>query len=205
MNWISFKNEFSRFWCFDTNQVYACYPDFDRNNLVRWTKNGYLVRLRKSMYAFAECQSRDGAATYFAGRMHKPSYVSLHTALSFYGMIPEAVLQVTSVTSLKTASFKNAFGEFSYKSVREDMMFGYEPKEAGDGLFVQYATPEKALVDLLYLYPSYNTKNEIMELRLDEGFLHTGLDASRLDKFILRAHSSALEKSFGILRKAYRL
>jgi len=158
MNWISFKNEFSQFWCFDTNQVYACHPDFDRNNLARWTKNGYLIHLRKSMYAFAECKSCEGAAAYFAGRMYKPSYISLHTALSFYGMIPEAVLQVTSVTSLKTSSFRNAFGEFSYKSVREGMMFGYEPREAGDSLFAQYATPEKALVDLLYLYPSYNTE-----------------------------------------------
>ena len=204
MNWLTFKNEFSPFWCFDTNQVYARHPDFDRNNLVRWTKNGYLVRLRKCMYAFAECRS-EGAAAYFAGRMYKPSYISLHTALSFYGMIPEAVVQITSVTSLRTASFRNAFGEFSYKSVREGMMFGYEPREAGDSLFAQIATPEKALVDLLYLYPSYNSENEIMELRLDEGFLHTDLDATRLDAFISRARSSALEKRFGILRKAYRI
>jgi hypothetical protein len=53
----------------------------------------------------------------------------LHTALAFYGIIPEAVVQVTSVTSLKTASFRNEFGEYSYKNVKENLMFGYELKQ----------------------------------------------------------------------------
>ena len=89
---------------------------------------------------------------YFANRMYRPSYVSLHTALAFYEMIPEAVVQTTNVTTLKTADFQNDLGEFSYKSVREDLMFGYDIKPIADGRTVQLATPEKALLDLLYLY-----------------------------------------------------
>ena len=40
------------------------------------------------------------------------------------GVVPESVVQFTSVTSLKTASFKNDFGEFSYRSVKPQLMFG---------------------------------------------------------------------------------
>jgi hypothetical protein len=60
-------------------------------------------------------------------------------------MIPEAVIQVTSVTSLKTASFNNDVGEYVYKSVQQELMFGYELKQMADGRALQLARPEKAL------------------------------------------------------------
>ena len=205
MNWLTFRNEFLPFWCIDVNQIYAAYPDFDRNNLVRWKKNGLLLGLRKGLYVFPECRARNGATDYLASRIYRPSYVSLHTALSFYGLIPEAIVQTTSVTSLKTASFQTPFGIFSYKSVREDLMFGYELREIGEGLHAPFATPEKALVDLLYLYPAYNTESEILDLRLDEDILHTRINADRLMAFVDRTESKALARRFGILRKAYAL
>jgi hypothetical protein len=103
----------------------------------------------------------------------------LHTALSAYGLIPESVAQITSVTSLKTARFANAFGEYSHKSVREDLMFGYEPRLLAGGRTAPYATREKALLDLLYLYPFYNTTRELAELRLDRATLRADLDRKR--------------------------
>lgn len=109
-------------------------------------------------------------------RIYRPSYVSLHTALAFYGIIPEAVVQITSVTTMKTASFNNDFGEYSYKSVKENLMFGYDLKPISDERTFQLASPEKALLDLLYLYPFYNTMDELEELRLDEDLLHDDLD-----------------------------
>jgi predicted transcriptional regulator of viral defense system len=203
MNWIEFKNEFLKLGCFEVNQVFAWRPDFSRDNLVRWTRRGYLVKLRKGLYAFPEFRNVEGAAAYFAGRMYRPSYVSLHTALSFYGAIPEAIVQITSVTSLKTASFRNAFGEFSFKSVRENLMFGYAPKPVGEGLFAPFATLEKALVDLLYLYPAYNSETELLELRLDEDVLHGRVDRNLLSDYLDRIGSSALGRRFGLLRQAY--
>ncbi len=64
-------------------------------------------------------------------------------------MIPEAVLQITSVTSLKTAGFSNDFGDYSYKSVKEDLMFGYNLKPFADGRTLQLArTLNVPLTDL---------------------------------------------------------
>ena len=77
--------------------------------------------MRRGFYAFPDYRSKPDIAASFAGRMYKPSYISLHSALSFYGLIPESVVQITSVTFFKTAAFTNAFGEYSYKSVREDL------------------------------------------------------------------------------------
>src|SRR5690606_23633208 len=139
-------------------------------------KKGYLIRLRRGFFTFAEYRSKPDYALYFANRIYAPSYVSLHTALAFYGMIPEAVVQFTSVTSLKTAGFKNAFGEYAYHSVKSELMFGYELKPLQDKRTVQLASPEKALLDLLYLYPFYNTEEEMIHLRLDEDFLEDELN-----------------------------
>lgn len=191
--------------CFSINQVYAWQPGFDRNNFVNWTRKGYLVRLRKGMYAFPEYMSEPGMAAYFAGKIYNPSYISLHSALSFYGLIPESVVQITSVTSLKTASFKNPFGEYAYKSIRNDLMFGTIPFSLPDGRATWYATREKALLDLLYLYPFYKTERELTDLRLDEDILHDDFDLAEWESFGARFRSKALEKRMQLLRKVYSL
>jgi predicted transcriptional regulator of viral defense system len=191
--------------CFSIHQVYAWQPEFDRNNFVRWTRKGYLVRLRQGVYAFPEYRGKPDYAAYFAGRIYNPSYISLHSALAFYGLIPEAVVQITSVTSLKTAVFKNGFGEYSYKSVRDDLMFGYVPLPLGDGRTTAYATREKALLDLLYLYPFYDTERELAELRLDGDALHEDLNRAEWESQAARFHSATLEKRRRLLSKVYGL
>ena len=205
MNYLEFKNRMFDLGCFNTHQVYAWRPDFDRNNFVRWTKKGLLIRLRQGYYTFPEYKSKPDFTLFFANRVYRPSYISLHTALAFYGMIPEAVVQITSVTSLKTASFHNIFGEFVYKSVKEELMFGYEIKPIASGQSLQLAHPEKALLDLLYLYPFYNTEQEMEELRLDEDFLMDELDLRLLEKYLSKFNSRALQRRVKLLRKSYGL
>lgn len=205
MNYIEFKNKLFDLGCFNIHQVYAWQPGFDRNNIVRWTKKGYLIRLRQGYYAFPEYKAKPDFALYFANRIYRPSYVSLHTALAFYGMIPEAVLQITSVTSLKTASFSNDFGDYSYKSIKEDLMFGYNLKPFADGRTLQLASPEKALLDLLYLYPFYNTGQELEDLRLDEEYLHHDFDLKLMQEHTSRYRNFALENRIHLLMKTYNL
>jgi predicted transcriptional regulator of viral defense system len=205
MNWTEFRRKLFDLGCFSIHQVYAWQPGFDRNNFVRWTRRGYLVRLRQGFYAFPEYKGKPDIAVYFAGRIYSPSYISLHSALSFYGLIPESVVQITSVTSLKTAVFKNGFGEYSYKSVRDDLMFGYVPRPLADGRTMSYATREKALLDLLYLYPFYNTENELANLRLDGDILHDDLNRAEWESLAERFHSTALEKRVRLLSKVYGL
>jgi len=191
--------------CFNVNQVYAWQPDFNRNNLVRWTSQGLIVRLRQGYYTFPEYLSRADYPYYFANRIYRPSYVSLHTALASYGMIPEAVTQITSVTSLKTASFSNPAGVFTYQSVREDIMFGYISWETADGHSILFATPEKALTDLLYLYPFYDSVREMAELRLDDYFPHEEMNKDLLIEYSSRIKVKALDKRVKMLLTSYNL
>ncbi len=205
MDWTTFRNKTFDLACFSIHQIYAWQPGFDRNNFVRWTRKGYLVRLRRGLYAFPEYRSKPEFAAYFAGRIYNPSYISLHSALAFYGLIPESVVQITSVTSLKTAVFRNGFGEYTYKSVRNDLMFGYVPRPLADGRTTAYATREKALLDLLYLYPFYNTEQALADLRLDGDALRVDLNHAELESLAARFRCAALDKRLRLLSKVYGL
>ncbi|MCF8111929.1 MAG: hypothetical protein K9J85_10625 [Desulfobacteraceae bacterium] len=205
MNWVEFKNKMFDLGCFNIHQVCAWRPGFDRNNLVRWTKKEYLVHLRRGWYAFPEYKVKPDFAEYIAGKIYSPSYISLHSALAFYGLIPESVVQITSVTSLKTASFTNDFGEYTYKSVKRDLMFGYFRRPVADGRATPYATREKALLDLLYLYPFYNTESELAELRLDRDILRENWDRQTWRSMGKRFRCARLEKRMQLLEKVYNL
>ena len=205
MNYLEFKNRMFDLACFNTHQVYTWNPDFDRNNFVRWVKKGLLVRLRQGYYTFPEYKNKPDFTLFFANRIYRPSYISLHTALAFYGIIPEAVVQITSVTSLKTASFQNEFGEYEYKSIREELMFGYDFKTIANGQSIKLSRPEKALLDLLYLYPFYNSEKEVEELRLDENFLQDEFDLQRLEDYQSEFKSKALQKRVRLLKRIYSL
>ena len=205
MDWITFKNTLFPLGCFNIHQVYAWWPSFNRNNLVRWTQKGYLVHLRRGWYAFPEYKATPGFAEYIASTIYTPSYISLHSALAWYGLIPESVVQITSVTSLKTASFSNAFGEYSYKSVKKELMFGYVRRPIADGRTIPYATQEKALLDLLYLYPFYTTEVEIAELRLDGDILRENWDRGAWWSMGKRFHCQRLEKRMQLLEKVYSI
>ncbi len=205
MNWVEFKGKMFDLGCFNIHQVYACWPGFNRNNFVRWILKGYLVRLRQGLYAFPEYKGHAGMAEYFAGKIYNPSYISLHSALAAYGLIPESIIQITSVTSLKTAVFRNSFGEYSYKSVKPDLMFGYVIRQVADGRATKYATREKALLDLLYLYPFYNTEQEMLNLRLDINVLRQDINRSEWMEMARRFRSKTLEKRVHLLSKVYHL
>jgi predicted transcriptional regulator of viral defense system len=205
MNFIEFRNRFLPLACITTNQVYATYPEFNRNNLGHWVKKGYLIRLRQGYYTFPEYKESTEFALYFANIMYKPSYISLHTALSFYGIVPESVPIVTSVTTLKTITFSNDFGEYSYKNIRPELMFGYDLREMENGRRIMFATPEKAIIDLLYLYPFYNTERDLEELRLDESYMEDDFNAKRLMEFSDRIGGKALSNRISLLKKVYNL
>ncbi len=194
-----------RFGCFTNQQVNTVFSGFDRNNLTRWVKKRWLIRLRKGLYTFPEYKQKTGYIYYFANKIYSPSYISLHTALGFYGLIPEAVLDMTSITSLKTATFENEFGNFVYKSVKEDLFFGYDLKKSSENIEIKLAKPEKAILDLLYLYPFYNNEKEIKELRFDEYFLNNEFDLKLLKEYSARFKNKALDKRTRKFIKAYDL
>ena len=204
MTYTQFYNQWHGLGCFSVHQVHAISPDFNRANGHQWQKSGYIVMLRRGWYAFADYLQQPDYARYFAGKIYAPSYISLHTALSFYGIIPEAVVEITSVTTQTTCRYENAFGQFSYQTVRPRLFWGFEPKTMRDGKQYMMATPEKAIIDLLYLYPQYSSVEDMRELRLDEDWMREELDKERLMGYVERIGSPIIAKRVRLLLTAYK-
>ena len=204
MTYLQFLEQWHKVGCFNIYQVRAVCPRFDRGNLSHWVKKGYLVRLRQDWYAFADLLQVPEFSRYIAQKIYAPSYISLHSALSYYGIIPEAVTRITCVSTNRTAHYENAFGEYSYQTIKPELFFGYEPRVLPQGYSYHLALPEKALLDLLYLYPQYDTEKEMLELRLDDYWMLEELNVIRLRDFAERTSIKSLQKRTELLLQAYR-
>ncbi len=205
MSFWQLRNQFYDLICFNVNQVYAWKPDFEKNNLTRWVKQNLLVKLRNSWYSFPDYLKTPNIQNFVSNKIYSPSYVSLHSALAFYGIIPEAIVQTTAVSSLKKANFENVFGSFSYKQILPGLMFGNEQKTFLNKYSLLFATPEKAILDLLYLYPQYNSEQEIIELRFDEEFMQNDLNVEHLNEFTEKFQSKVLRNRVNLLLKIHDL
>ncbi len=122
-----------------------------RNQLSRWQAQGLIVKLKRGMYMLNKDDRRvEPGRPFIANQLHAPSYVSLEYALNFYGLIPERVADVTSITTKKTMRFSTPEGMFIYQHIKPAAFRGFKAfKEAGLSFFM--ALPEKAVVDFIYL------------------------------------------------------
>ena len=129
--------------------IFSGYKVFDYQ-LSLWVKKGYLIRLKNGLYAFRrEMEKVRGEEVAFL--LCQPSYLSLESALAWYGFIPEIVHVFTRVTARTTRSFENACGRFIYRHVKAELFWGYVEKKTEDHAPFLLAEPEKALLDYLYL------------------------------------------------------
>lgn len=120
---------------------------------------------------------------YVANKIFEPSYISLQTALSFYGFIPEAVFQVTSITTKKTRKLESSNIRYIYRNIKSSNFFGYTLKEYKDGHVIRLAEPEKAILDLLYLENHTLLEYDFESWRLNKTSIIEKIDQSKMDKY----------------------
>lgn len=153
--------------CFSPGLIAAGEPlDQVRVQLSRWVHSGKVLRLCKGWYVLNEPFRRARVDMFVVASTVKPgSYVSLQSALSFHGMIPEYVAETTCVTTGRPVTIHSPLGRIGYRHVKTSALFGYTRHDGGSQhAFV--ATPEKALLDLLYLTPGSDDPDYLSELRL---------------------------------------
>jgi len=115
--------------------------------LHRYKKQGFILQLKKGSYAFPDVLPPD---VYVASKLYTPSYISLEFALSYHGVIPETVYEITSVTTKATRRFEALGKVFSYRKIKRIAYTGYEIQKQ-KGLSFNIASAEKAFVDINYL------------------------------------------------------
>ena len=142
--------------CFTNQDVATLFPESEdkRYGLVKRAIAGEeIIHIRRGLYCLAPKYQKKSINPYaLAQHIYGPSYVSLESALSRHGWIPEAVYTLTSVSSGKSKEFKTPLGAFSYNSVPQKVFYaGVERLADEAGNIFLMASPMKALADYVYV------------------------------------------------------
>lgn len=139
-----------------TSAIASLYPNIASANrkVAKLEKEGRIIRLKRGLYVVHPRESGKLLSLGLIGNaMYGPSYVSMLTALREYGMIPERVEVVESMTTHLTISFENTVGRFEYHhSPKDYYAIGITQREE-EGVTYLIATPEKALCDYIVTTP----------------------------------------------------
>ena len=184
-------------------------PGFNLNQLTRWQKKGYIVKIRNGLYCFSDLITIPYSSFLIANTIVPNSYISLESALSYYGIIPEGVTQTTSVSTYNSISYDTSCGIYSYRKIRNDIFFGYkflslEINFAGIQTItrkVLIAGKEKAILDFFYLNPQYNNDQEIYNLRINNHFVDENFSIRRMENYLKKINNKSLTKRVEILLK----
>jgi len=138
---------------FDYQTLLDCLKDYarPRDKISALLRKGSIIRIKKGLYIFGDEYRRSPfSREILANLIYGPSYISLEYALQHYGLIPERVETVTSVTTGRSRKFSTPVGLFTYRMIPlEAFRIGMDRIEIGDDRAFLMATPAKALADKL--------------------------------------------------------
>jgi len=116
--------------------------------LARLAASGHLARLARGRWGFRDRIELFALPEYLTAPF--PSYVSLQSALYHHGMISQIPSVLYAVSLARARTYRTSLGTVSVHHVDPSFFFGHQPAGKDPG---KIATPEKALIDFLYLSP----------------------------------------------------
>jgi predicted transcriptional regulator of viral defense system len=174
-----------------------------RRQLSRWKHAGKIYQLRRSLYCLAPPFQKVNPHPFLvANRLVPASYVSLQSALAFYGMIPEYAPVTTSITTGRPAHWETPLGIYDFRRIQVDLFDGYHLVDLGEKQQSFVATPEKALLDLIYLESGSDSLDFLVELRL--GNLNR-LDWELFERLARKIEKPKLLRAITTIRELARL
>lgn len=208
--WVEFQTKMRPFRVFSVQDVKKQFPSMNLMNLVRWQEKGFILKLRNRWYTFNDAESSENLEWLVANLIYAPSYISLHTALSWYNLIPEMIAITTSVTTRKTNRFSTPQGSFDYHSIKTELFgFGYvfvnmDSSEKENGRQIMIASPQKAILDFFYINSFYTSEKDMEDLRFNENELVRIID-TKFFQYLEKYQNNALERRIRKLIKLYSL
>jgi len=140
--------------------------------IKRAIADGDIIRIKRGLYTLSPLYRKGTLNLYAVSHLILTlSYISLESALSNCGWIPEAVKTITAVTCRPSTEFMTPIGHFSYEKVPQKILFaGVERMQDASGNVWFQATPLKALADYVYLhgYEWKSSKPLVESLRIDK-------------------------------------
>lgn len=196
MKYIELKEALKQFTVFSINDIRKIDPDFDKRRLSEWSNKGYLKKVIRGYYIFSDLEIDENVLFEIANKVYSPSYISLQIALSYYHLIPESVYELTSVTTKTTQVLKSPIANFSYKSIKPSLFFGYKLVRYNEKSF-KVAEVEKAILDYLYFNPSLKTTEDFESIRIDEDSFKEQVNKEKLKRYLAQYKQRTFEKKVG--------
>jgi len=185
MRFLEFREAFKSYTIFSINEIRKIDPGFHRRRLNDWQEKGYIKKIVRGYYIFADLELNESVLFDIANRIHRPSYVSLEMALSYYHLIPESVYAVTSVSSRKPYQYHTPIAQFNYKKFKPDFFFGYDLVNYDHKNF-KIASIEKAILDYFYFNPHLNSTSDFNDLRFNMDNFWNQANSEKLQEFLDR-------------------
>jgi predicted transcriptional regulator of viral defense system len=193
MQYIEIKDNLRGFIVISANDILKIDPDFHKQRLSEWQKKGYIKKIAKGYYVFSDLEINESVLFIIANKIFEPSYISLEMALSYYGLIPESVYGITSVSSRKTYKFASLTGQFNYRHIKPELMFGYKLVNYQNHNF-KIAEIEKAILDYFCINSKLKSVGEFTELRINQDTFQEKVDMDKFKKYLAQFNNKALEK-----------
>jgi predicted transcriptional regulator of viral defense system len=183
-----------------------------RDKISDLMRKGAIVRIKKGLYVLGEnYRRRPYSRELLANLIYGPSYISLDSALQYYGIIPEHVEAVTSVTTGRSRKFHTPVGLFAYRQIPlQAFRFGMTRVDVNEGLSYLIATPEKSLSDKIHQDRGTAIQNWrrmqqylVDDLRIDESAL-TSLNPEAITNIAGRYGSRKIHIMAELVRRLRR-
>lgn len=200
MNKIDFQKRLTPYGVISLENIYKSFPDFSYKQISRWQKDGFLIKIKQGFYTFTDQKIDDYFLFLIANKIYEPSYISLEKALKYYGLIPEEIFQITSVSTKKTNTFNNPVGSFSYRHIKESLFWGYH-FISNSNQKVLIADAEKAILDYIYLHFELKTENDFKELRINSNSFNENINLDKLNKYLSKFKNKKLNKRLEVFLK----
>lgn len=159
-----------------------------------------IIRLKRGLYVCSSEVTGVALSTeLIANHLYTPSYVSMSSALRYYGLIPEEVFVMQSMTLKHSRDFDTPVGRFEYTRISKDAFsVGLTSIRKTEYAFV-IATPEKALCDLVANSPGVNLRYpKDAALYLEEDIRMELSDFIQMDSAIFEAYAEVGKKADSI-------
>jgi predicted transcriptional regulator of viral defense system len=193
MKFLELKNELKEFPIFSLNDIKNIDPAFHRRRLNEWQDKGYIKKIIRGYYLFSDIGVDEEILFKISNQIYYPSYVSLESAFSYYNLIPETVYGITAISTQKTYHFNTTLGEFSFRSIKPQLFFGYRLIK-NKNYFVKIASIEKALLDYFYLHPNLQTASDFDSLRINQEVLIEQVNEKKLNEHLGKYNQKRLSK-----------
>lgn len=193
MQYIELRQSLKDFTVFSLTDIRSVDNSFHRRRLNEWQDRGYIKKVLKGYYVFADLELSENVLFEIANRIYSPSYVSFETALSYYGLIPESVYGITSVSTRRTYKFKSQLAEFSYRTIAARLFFGYEIIQYNNKTF-KLASIEKAILDYFYINTHIKSEDDFLSLRIDKDTFSKRVDKKKFYIFLKRFQQKRLKQ-----------